>query len=77
MTLRPQSRIEHELDQLEPINLSDAQARVCAALRAFPQDYGALDEDDPALEVLLSEVNIKRSIADIHEILGLDSFMAY
>jgi hypothetical protein len=77
LTSTPQSRVEHELDRLEPITLREAQARACASLKAFPQDYGAADEDDPALGVLLAQVNATRSIGDLHELLGLDSFMAY
>lgn len=73
----PQSRIEHELDQLEPITLGEAQARVCVSLRAFPQDWGAEDGGDPILEQRVAEVGATRSIAEIHDVLGLDSFMAY
>ena len=77
LTSTPQSRIEHEVEQLAAITLSEAQARACAALRAFPQDYGAEDKDDPVLKQRLAEVTGTRTIAAIHEVLGLDSFMAY
>jgi hypothetical protein len=77
LTSAPQSRIEHEVEQLGAITLSEAQARACAALRAFPQDYGAEDKDDPVLKQRLAEVTGTRTIAAIHDVLGLDSFMAY
>jgi len=73
----PQSRIEHELEQLEPITLAEAQDRACAALRTFPQDYGGEDENDPMLEERIREVRSTTTIAGIHDVLGLDSFMAY
>jgi hypothetical protein len=77
LTGSPQSRIEHELEQLEIVTLGEVQARVCASLRAFPQDFGAEDENDPILEQRLAEVGDTRAISDIHDVLGLDSFMAY
>lgn len=73
----PQSRIEHELEQLQPVSLGQVQERACASLKAFPQDWGAEDEHDPVLEERLAEVRATRSIAEIHDVLGLDSFMAY
>jgi hypothetical protein len=73
----PQSRIEQELDQLESLTLGEVQDRACASLNAFPQDWGAEGEDDPVLEQRLGEVRATRSIAEIHDVLGLDSFMAY
>jgi hypothetical protein len=73
----PQSRIEHELEQLEKVSLSEAQARTCASMRAFPQDWGAEDADDPLLGERIAEVGNTHTIAAIHEVLGLDSFMAY
>lgn len=77
LTGTPQSRIEHELDQLEPISLGDAQDRACASLRAFPQDYGAEDENDPVFEQLIAGVRATRTIGSLLDVLGLDSFMAY
>lgn len=73
----PQSRIEHELDQLEPTTLGEVQTRTCASLRAFPQDWGADDENDPELARRMAEVRATTTIAAIHDVLGLDSFMAY
>jgi hypothetical protein len=77
LTGAPQSRIEHELEQLQIVSLSEAQARTCASLRAFPQDWGAEDADDPVLEQRIAEVSSTQTIVAIHEVLGLDSFMGY
>jgi hypothetical protein len=77
LTATPQSRIEHELDELDPVTLAEAQARACASLRAFPMDYGAEDQNDPALMELIAQVQATKAISAIHELLGPDSFMAY
>jgi len=77
LTSTPQSRIEHEIEQLEPLTRDEAQDRACASMLAFPQDFGAEDVDDPLLAQRISEVRATQSIAAIHEVLGLDSFMAY
>jgi hypothetical protein len=73
----PQSRIEQELEPSEPLSLSEAKDRVCASLRAYPDYYGAEDENDPALEELIAEVRSANSFGEIPDLLGLDSFMAY
>lgn len=73
----PQSRIEHELDALEPVSLADGQARACASLEAYPHDYCADDEMETVLAPLLAEVRRTKAIAEIHGLLGLDSFRAY
>jgi hypothetical protein len=73
----PQSRIEHELDCVDPVMLEDVKARVCAAMEAFPQDYCEADELETLFHERLASVRAARNIAVIHELLGLDSFMAY
>jgi poly-gamma-glutamate capsule biosynthesis protein CapA/YwtB (metallophosphatase superfamily) len=77
LTSAPQSRIEHELEELEIVTLTEVQARVCASLRAFPQDFGAVDERDPVLEERIAQVSNAQTIAAIHNVVGLDSFKAY
>jgi hypothetical protein len=72
-----QSRIEHELEPLEPVSLEDAQARVCAAMQAHPDFWCEDDERDTVLPRRLAEVKATTSIAGIHDVLGLDSFHAY
>lgn len=71
------SRIEHELEVLEPISLAEVQARVCSAMKSHPDFWCEEDELDTVLPARLAEVSATPSIADIHEVLGLDSFHAY
>ncbi|MDO8800641.1 hypothetical protein [Phenylobacterium sp.] len=73
----PQSRVELELETLEPLSLREVQARVCASLEAFPEDYGQYDESDNVLAPLLAQVRATKDIGSLPELLGLDSFMAY
>lgn len=72
-----QSRIEHELDLLEPVSLQAVQLRVCAAMEAHPDFWCEDDERHTVLPVRLAEVRAVTMIAAIHEVLGLDSFHAY
>jgi hypothetical protein len=72
-----QSRIEHELEPMQPVSLSEAQERACASLEAFPDDYCLDDERDAVLAGLMAKVRNTKAIGEIHELLGLDSFMAY
>jgi hypothetical protein len=59
------------------LTLGDVKARVCASLEAFPQDYCHADERETVFAELLESVRTAKDIAMIHELLGLDSFMAY
>ncbi|WP_249778116.1 hypothetical protein [Phenylobacterium glaciei] len=72
-----QSRIEHELEAVEPMSLDEVKARAYALLEAFPEDYGQYHESDNMLAPLLAEVRAAKDIASLPELLGLDSFMAY
>lgn len=73
----PQSRIDHELEALEPLSLDEVKARACAMLEAFPEDYGQYDESDNVLAPLLAQVRAARDVASLPDLLGLDSFKAY
>lgn len=70
-------RIEHELEALEPISLADVQARVCDAMKSHPDFWCEDGEQETVLPGRLADVNAVRSIADVHKVLGLDSFHAY
>lgn len=72
-----QSRIEHELEPLEPISLTEVQSRVCEAMKAHPDYWCEDDELDTVLPARCAEVRATKAIADIHEVLGLDDFRAY
>ena len=73
----PQSRVELELDALEPLSLEEVKARACAALEAFPEDYGQYDESDNVLAPLLAQVRRAKDIASLPDLMGPDSFKAY
>ena len=73
----PQSRIEHELDELPPLSLPQIRERACASVEATASDYCADDERQEVLEPLLAKVRSAKSVAKVHELLGLDSFMSY
>lgn len=61
----------------EPRTVPDPGARVCEAMKAHPDFWCEDDELDTVLPTRLAEVSAVANIADIHEVLGLDSFHAY
>lgn len=73
----PQSRIEQEIDELSPLTLEEIKARVIAAVELTSDNYCAEDERDEILVPLLEQVRTASDVAQIHELLGLDSFMGY
>lgn len=77
MYAKMQSRIEHELDALEPLSLDEVKARACAMVEAFPEDYGHYVESDNLLAPMLAEVHAAKDIASLPDLLGLDSFKSY
>jgi hypothetical protein len=77
LTATPGSRIEHELDELPPLSLSEIKERACASVEATSRDYCADDEREEVLAPLLAKVRAAESVALIHDLLGLDSFQSY
>jgi hypothetical protein len=73
----PQSRIEHELTALDPVTLDEVKARVREAIETFPETYSDSNERESVLGEQIGNVMSAQKIADIPDILGLDSFMAY
>lgn len=73
----PGSRIEHELDEMPALSLPEIKERACASVEATSSDYCADDEREEVLEPLLAQVRAAKSVARIHDLLGLDSFKAY
>jgi hypothetical protein len=73
----PGSRIEQELDELSPLSLPEIKERACGSVEATSMDYCADDEREEVLVPLLAQVRAAESVARIHELLGLDSFMGY
>ncbi|MFC3079581.1 hypothetical protein ACFODL_15890 [Phenylobacterium terrae] len=73
----PQSRIEQELEPLPPLSLDEIKARAIAAVELTSEYYCAEDEREEILVPLLDQVRVASNVAQIHELLGLDSFMGY
>ena len=67
-------RIEHEFESMPSLSLEEAQDRVCAALEAFPEYWCELEDKDTVLPERKADIRRTRSIAEIHDVLGLDSF---
>ena len=76
LTGKPQSKIEQDLDDQGALTLEQVQARVCASMEAHPE-FWCDDVDHAELPHRLAEVRATRRIAEIHEVLGLDTFEAY
>jgi hypothetical protein len=71
----PQSRIEHELEEMTSISLDEVKARVRFSMETHPQDF--YEADEAAFLEAVESVRVAQSVAEIHDLLGLDSFMAY
>jgi hypothetical protein len=72
----PQSRIEHELEPMPPLTLDQVKDRVCEAMETNPGYYGDSDEVDQDLRDYMARVRAAGGIAEIIDLLGLDSLMA-
>ena len=68
------SRIDHELQPLEPVTVDDVKRRVSDCLKADPDLWVWEDE---TLEGRLAQVDAVGSIRELAEHLGLDHFRAY
>lgn len=77
----PQSRIEHELEPLEPVSLAAVQARAHRAIEAHPEFWSEGDEGEPEREAELrarrADVDAATSIGGLYATLGLDTFESY
>lgn len=77
---KPQSRIEHELEPLEPVSFGEVQRRTCAAIEAHADNYchfTAEEEWETVIEPLLAEVKSTRKMADIYDLLQPDTFESH
>ncbi|NEX91671.1 hypothetical protein [Caulobacter sp. 17J65-9] len=77
LTAAPQSRIEHDLDELTPVSLAEALERACAAIEASPDIYGPEGEDEETIETRVAKVRAAKSVAGVFDLIGLDTFEAY
>jgi len=73
----PQFRIEHDLTPLTRLSLREVQERACAAISAHPDFWPDEDGHLGSTPAELAKVRRTRSIAEIYDILGLDTFEAY
>lgn len=73
----PGYRIEQDLTAMEPLELQAVQERVCEAMLAHPLFWCEPSELDTVLAERIAEVRSTRTIADIHHVLGLDTFRQY
>ncbi|WP_374576069.1 hypothetical protein [Phenylobacterium sp.] len=74
----PQSRIEHELEALEPVTLKEVQARARASIKAHPDFWSEGEEGREAeLRNRLADVDRVTAIGSLVDTLGLDTFESY
>jgi hypothetical protein len=71
----PLRSIEHELEPMPALSLREVQERVCSSFDAFPEYWCELADKDVVLPELKAEVRATRSIAEIHDRLGVDCFV--
>jgi hypothetical protein len=74
---KTQTRIEHELEPLSPVSLQEVQAKACAVIEAHPTDYFEFFDDNTDLESQTGPVRATKSIAEIYDLLGPDTFEPY
>jgi hypothetical protein len=69
----PQSRIEHELEELSSVSLKEIQQRTRESLQLFKSDYG----DDEEFSSLFESIDKADSIAKLYGLLQPDTFESY
>lgn len=67
-----QSRIEHELEALEPVTLEEVRRRARQATETFAENYS--DEEQAEFEQLLVAVGRAAKIAEVYDLLQPDTF---
>lgn len=73
----PQSRIEQQLEALPSLSLAEVQQRTRESLETFRSDYTGFERDEVEFRLLLENISQARSIADIYELIGADTFESY
>lgn len=73
----PQSRIQHELEELPALSLAEVRQRARESLETFRSDYTGFDGDEAEFSALLDKVSHSRSVAEIYELLQPDTFESY
>ena len=73
-----QSRIEHDLEEMEPVTLGEIHDRTCAHVEQFWEYYVEFEENRNAeVAERLNGIRKASNFSQILDVLGLDSFMAY
>lgn len=73
----PGFRIQQNLSPLSPLSLQETQERVCAAMQAYPLHWCEEYEIETVFIDRLAEVRATKTIAEIHEVLGLTTFREF
>ncbi|WP_309093218.1 hypothetical protein [Phenylobacterium sp.] len=73
----PQSRIEHELEELAALSLAEVKQRTVDSLNAFRSDYMGFEGDEAEFSALLEKVSQAQSFADIYDLIQPDTFESY
>lgn len=70
----PQSRVEQELDALDPIPIEDLRRRACNAMETDIDSYLNGEPREKEFEPLLAKVREARSVAELYDLLQPDTF---
>ena len=77
LTAKPQSRIEHELEPLPALSLSEVKQRTRESLEAHAINYKGFPGDEEEFATMLDGVQRASSISEILETIGADTFESY
>ena len=77
LTGNSQSRIEQDLEGLPALSLADLKERTRGSLEAFAADYKGFDGDEAEFAAMLEKVKRARSLAEIYDAIGADTFESY
>lgn len=73
----PQSRIEHELEALEPVSIEEVRRRARVALEAHSAEDYYGDDGQADFRKLLASVARAKGIARIYDLIQPDTFEPY
>lgn len=77
LTAKTQSRIEHELETLPALSLSEVKQRTAESLEAHAINYKGFPGDEEEFAAMLDGVQRASSISEILETIGADTFEPY
>lgn len=62
---------------MPPMTVEEVKHRICVGMETNPGDYCDSNEPDDEFAERIKAVRAVKTMAEIHGLLGLDSFMAY